>query len=111
MLNDGKDGMAVFEHFLLEIIKRDPNYDSHQPKELQLKKLIDRFMYILHRQTEIKQESKALEHEVEQKTLFAHREREETINRIIKISSSIHNLTATNETLANELKQIRSNIQ
>lgn len=111
MLKDGKDGMVVFEQFLLEVLKRDPNYNTHQPKELQLRKLIDRYMYILQRQDEIKFESETLENEVENKLTNKCKEHEIIFNKIIKLNSNIHKLTTVNEKLQNELKQIESNIQ
>ena len=111
MLNDGKDGMVVFEHFLLELLKRDPNYNSQQPKEHQLKKLIDRYTYILERQSEIKGESETLEHEVENKIISKRKDQEMVFNKIIKLNSAIHKLTTLNEELSNELKQIETNIQ
>ena len=111
MLKDGKDGMVVFERFLLEVLKKDPNYNTHQPKELQLRKLIDRYTYILQRQEEIKGESETLEHEVENKIINKRKEQEMVFNKIIKLNSSIHKLTTVNEKLSNELKQIESNIQ
>lgn len=111
MLKDGKDGMIIFELFLLEVLKKDPNYNSHQPKEHQLKKLIDRYTYILQRQNEIKGESEALENEVEHKIVNKRKEQEAIFNKIIKLNSAIHKLTAINEKLSNELKQIESNIQ
>ena len=111
MLKSGKDGMVVFEQFLLEVLRRDPNYAAAQPKELQLRKLIDRYTYILRRQSEIKGESEALEAEVEDKVCGKRKEREAVFNRIIKLNSTIHRLTALNERLANELKQVEANIQ
>lgn len=111
MLKDGKDGMVIFEEFLTEVLKKDPNCNAHQPREIQLRKLIDRYTYILQRQSEIKGESETLENEVENKICNKRKEQEMIFNKIIKLNSAIHKLTTVNEKLSNEIKQIESNIQ
>ena len=111
MLREGKDGLIVFELFLVEVLKKDPNYNPRQSREHQLKKLIDRFTYILKRQRELKEEAEGLEIEAERKLRKRNEDNELVFNKIIKLNRAIHNLTSTNEELSSELKNIENSIK
>lgn len=53
--------LELYEVFLLNMVQRDPSYDANGNQKVQLRQFIDRFQFLIRKQTEFKEQKAAFE--------------------------------------------------